>query len=92
MYKIGGKMSDNAKKKYTIANTRAHLTDILNQASYGKERIEVLRRNKPIAYIVPVEDVEMLEKIEDLFDLKEAESRKDEDTVTLEELKKELDL
>ncbi len=89
---MGEKMSNNAKKKYTIANTRAHLTDILNQASYGKERIEVLRRNKTIAYIVPVEDVEMLERLEDLLDLKEVESRKDEDTISLEELRKELDI
>lgn len=84
-------MSQNAKK-YTIANTRSHLTDILNQASYTKDRIEILRRNKPIAYIVPVEDVEMLEKIEDMIDTQEADARKDEPTFTLAELKKELDL
>ena len=62
-------MASNAKK-YTISETRIHLTDVLNRASYGKERIEVLRRNKPIAYIVSVEDVEMLEKIEDMIDIK----------------------
>lgn len=84
-------MARNAKK-YTIAETRTHLTDVLNQASYGKERIEVLRRNKPIAYIVPIEDVEMLEKIEDMIDIKDAEARKNEFTINLEELKKELDL
>jgi len=79
-------------KKYTIASARSHLTDILNQASYGKERIEILRRNKPIAYIVPVEDVELLEKIEDLIDIEEANKRQNEETFTLEELKKELEL
>lgn len=79
-------------KKYTIANTRTHLTDILNQAAYAKERIEILRRNKPIAYIVPVEDVEMLEKIEDMIDIQEADARKEEPTFTLKELKEELGL
>ncbi|MFH0702155.1 MAG: type II toxin-antitoxin system Phd/YefM family antitoxin [bacterium] len=79
-------------KKYTIAHTRTHLTDVLNQASYGKERIEILRRNKPIAYIVPVEDVEMLEKIEDMTDIEEAEARKNEPTIDLKELKEELGL
>lgn len=77
-------------KKYTIAETRSHLTDVLNQASYGKERITVMRRNKPIAYIVPIEDVELLEKIEDLMDIHEADSRKDEPSISLEELKREL--
>lgn len=79
-------------KKYTIGNARSHLTDILNQASYGKERIEILRRNKPIAYIVPIEDVEMLEKIEDITDIQEADARKDEETLSLKELKEELGL
>jgi antitoxin Phd len=79
-------------KKYTIAETRTHLTDVLNQASYGKERIEVIRRNKPIAYIVPIEDVEMLEKIEDMIDIQDAETRKDEPNVSIEELRRELDL
>lgn len=79
-------------KKYTIANTRVHLTDIINQAAYAGDRIEILRRNKPIAYIVPVEDVEMLEKIEDMMDIEEAEARQEEPTVSMEELKKELEL
>jgi len=84
-------MATNAKK-YTIAETRTHLTDVLNQASYGKERIEVVRRNKPIAYIVPIEDVEMLEKIEDMIDIYDAEARKNESTIDLEELKREFNL
>jgi prevent-host-death family protein len=84
-------MKDNAKK-YTIAEARTHLTDVLNKASYGKERIEVLRRNKPIAYIVPIEDVEMLEKIEDMMDIQDADARKEETIISLDELRKELDL
>jgi prevent-host-death family protein len=82
----------NKTKKYTIAETRMHLTDVLNQASYGKERIEVLRRNKPIAYIVPVEDIEMLEKIENMIDVQDAESRKDEPVISLKQLREELSL
>ena len=79
-------------KKHTISETRAHLTDLLNQAAYGKERIEVVRRNKPIAYIVPVEDIELLEKYEELMDIQEAESRKNETTIGIDELKKEFNL
>lgn len=79
-------------KTYTIANTRANLADLVNQASYGKERIKISRRNKTIAYIVPVEDIEMLERIENMIDIEEADKRKNEPVISLDELRKELDL
>ena len=79
-------------KKYTISEARGNLTDVLNQASYGKERIQVVRRNKPIAYIVPVEDIELLEKLEDIADIEDALARKEEGTISFEELRKELNL
>ena len=80
------------EKKFTIAKARAHLTDLLNEAAYAKDRIQIMRRNKPIAYIVPVEDVELLERLEDMLDVQEAESRQQESTVSLESLKKAFDL
>lgn len=79
-------------KRYTIAEARANLSDILNKASYGKERIELKRRNKTVAYIVPVEDVRLLEKIENMLDIRDAESRKDEATISLDELRRDLDI
>ena len=77
-------------KRYTIADARMHFTDILNQAAYAKDRIEILRRNKPIAYIVPLEDIELLERIEDMIDEREAQKRALESTISLKDLKEDL--
>ena len=41
-------------------------------AAYGGERVRVVRRGREIAAIVPIEDVELLERLEDELDLKAA--------------------
>ena len=78
----------------TAKEARTNFADILNRASYGKERVALTRRGTTVAYVVPAEDVELLEKVEDYVDnqgadaaLKEAEEK---GTITLAELKKGL--
>ncbi|MEX2548061.1 MAG: type II toxin-antitoxin system Phd/YefM family antitoxin [Chloroflexota bacterium] len=46
--------------------------ELVNRAAYGHERVLVARRGRPIAAIVPIEDVEFLERMEDELDLKAA--------------------
>ena len=41
---------------------------------------------------MPVEDIEMLERIENMIDIEEADKRKNEPVISLDELRKELDL
>jgi prevent-host-death family protein len=54
----------------TIEATKAKDTfgDTVNRAAYGKERIIVTRRGKPLAAIVPLEDIELLESLENEAD------------------------
>ena len=73
---------------------RENFSDVINRAAYGKERVILTRRGKPFAAVVPVEDIELLEMVEDRLDLedalvalKEAEER---GTTSLEDLKSEL--
>ena len=54
-----------------IVQLRENLADAVNRAAYGKERVPVMRRGKKVAYIVPLADVEALERIEDQIDLEE---------------------
>lgn len=75
---------------------RENFSDVINRAAYGKERVILTRRGKPFAAVVPVEDIELLEMVEDRVDLedalaalKEAEER---GTISLEDLKSELGL
>lgn len=54
----------------SVSEARETFAELVNRAAYGHERVLVSRRGKPIAAIVPIEDVEYLERIEDEFDLK----------------------
>jgi len=61
--------------------------------AYGKDRVVLERRGKPLAALVPVEDLELLEELEDRLDLEAAKKAlKAPGRVPWEKLKKELGL
>ncbi len=79
------------KEHITTSQARNHFSEVVNRAAYGKERIRLTRRGKEIVGIVPVEDVELLERLEDELDIKladKAEKRIEagEPTIPLEEV------
>jgi len=79
----------------TIASSdfRQQLADLGNRVAYGGERITVTRSGKPLFVIVPYEDAELLEALEDRMDLALArKALKDNDTVSWAKAKKELGL
>ncbi len=55
-----------------VSEARETFAELVNRAAYGHERVLVARRGRPIAAIVPIEDVELLERVEDEFDLRAA--------------------
>ena len=59
---------------------RKKLADVINSAQYGKERIILTRHGKAVAGIISVDDLELLEKLEDSLDLKEAKEIMDNDS------------
>lgn len=72
---------------------RDHLSDVINRAAYGKERVILTRRGKQVAAVVPIEDLELLQKLEDRIDLEEVkEALKEPGAVPWERVKKELGL
>ena len=75
---------------------RDGLSDTLNRVSYGKERIVIKRHGKGIAALVPMEDLEFLEELEDRLDLEEARAALAEagtsGTVPWEKVKKDMGL
>ena len=76
-------------KPFTASTARQNFSDILNRAAYRGERVVVHRGKKPVAAVVPIEDLEWLEKIEDEVDLKAArEALKDPRTIPWETIKK----
>ena len=51
---------------------RQEFSDVLNRVAYGNERCVVTKHGKPMAAIIPIEDLELLEALEDKVDLQEA--------------------
>lgn len=71
----GAKMSANENTmKYTIANARENFSELVNMVNYRNDRIEIAKRNKTVAYIVSKDDFELIQKIEDFLDAKEADA------------------
>jgi prevent-host-death family protein len=53
----------------TTVEARGRLAELLNRAAYGHERVVLTRRGKPLAAVVPVEDLELIRAAEDAEDL-----------------------
>ncbi|MDP8240746.1 MAG: type II toxin-antitoxin system prevent-host-death family antitoxin [Candidatus Hatepunaea meridiana] len=78
--------------RMTTSETRRAFADVVNRVSYGGERIIIHRREKDLVAIVPIEDLELIERIEDEIDIKEVKKilAANEPTYTLEEVEREL--
>jgi prevent-host-death family protein len=80
----------------TTVTARQHFSDLINRVAYGKDRILLTRRNRPLVAVVPIEDVALLEEIEDRNDLKAAHAAlrevKRKGTIPWTRIKKDLGL
>ena len=54
----------------STAEVRERLAEVINRVAYAKDRVILTRRKKPLAAVVPLEDVELLEALEEKEDLK----------------------
>ena len=53
----------------SVVDVRSNLANILNRAAYGGERVILERRGKPMAALVSMGDLELLEQLENEDDL-----------------------
>jgi prevent-host-death family protein len=81
-----------ARRRVASSIARSEFADIVNRAAYAGERVIVHRRKKPVAAVVPLEDLALLEELEDRMDLEEARKRLKEPTVPWSKIKKDLGL
>lgn len=65
-------MGQPLKEEVTVARAREHLSEMLNQVAYARRRVVLTRRGRRLVGVVPMEDVELLERIEDRLDLEKA--------------------
>ena len=73
-----------------ISDARKQLSDLGNRVSLRGERIIIERKGKGLFCFVPLEDLDLLERLEDKMDLEAIRRRLDEPSQSLASLKKEL--
>jgi len=54
-------------------DAREQLADVLNRVAYAGDRVRITRRGKVVAAVVPIGDLEMIERLENEIDIREAE-------------------
>jgi len=89
-------MNDMAEQSVACAQARERFDDQLERAVKHKERVVLTRRGKSVAALVPIEDLNFLEAIEDQLDAEEFQRAKEEfersgePTIPLEEVVRKL--
>ncbi|MBD3241738.1 MAG: type II toxin-antitoxin system prevent-host-death family antitoxin [Chitinivibrionales bacterium] len=58
-----------------VKEARRDFADLLNRVAYGGERVLIDRHGKPVAALVSVEDLALLEELENSDDAKVARKR-----------------
>ena len=75
----------------SISELKSALSEFLNRAAYGRERIIVASRGKPKAAVISIEDLRRLEELEDALAAQEAlEAHEAAETTPWDEVKAEL--
>jgi prevent-host-death family protein len=49
--------------RLNVSRAREEFPDVVNRAAYGKERTIVSRRGKDMAAVIPIEDLQLLERL-----------------------------
>lgn len=80
-------------KMLAASEVRESFAEILNRVAYQGERVVMHRRGKPVAALVPLEDLATLEALENERDLAAArKALREKGSVPIEKLKAELGL
>ncbi len=74
---------------------RKELSETLNKVKYTYSRIKITKYGKPVAALIPIEDLEYLEELEEQLDRKAIDEALEEQGndpyIPWEEVKKELE-
>jgi antitoxin (DNA-binding transcriptional repressor) of toxin-antitoxin stability system len=78
-----------------VTKVRALLSDTLNSVAYKGKRVVLKKHGKALCALVPMEDLELLERLEDTIDLEAARralADPTEERIPLDKLKADLGL
>ena len=86
----------SSNQAITTVAARQNFSELINRVAYGKDRVLLTRRSRPLVAVVPIEDIALLEAMEDRDDLKAARAAlrevKRKGTIPWTRMKKELGL
>jgi prevent-host-death family protein len=80
--------------KISAADARKRFADIINRVAYGQESFVLTRRGQPLAAIVSMDDLMLLQEIEEQMDIDDAWRARNEpgENISWEKLREELEL
>ena len=55
-----------------VTELRKRVADVVSRVAYGKERVAIAKHGRRVAVIIPAEDADYLEQLEDELDAREA--------------------
>lgn len=58
-----------SNSRISASRVRETLSEVLNEVSVRGDRIVLERHGKEVAAVIPIEDLELLERLEDRYDL-----------------------
>ncbi|MFH2044930.1 MAG: type II toxin-antitoxin system Phd/YefM family antitoxin [Pseudomonadota bacterium] len=64
--------------KITIADARKQFSDIINRVAYNDESFVLTKRGEPIAALVSMKELKLLQEIKEQIDIKDANKDKNE--------------
>jgi len=81
-------------KRFTTSTARAQFADIISRAEYAGEYTIIHRRKKPVAAVIPIADLKLIERLEDAIDIADARKamREKGENIPWAQIKKELNL
>jgi prevent-host-death family protein len=87
--------SDHDPGHVSVSEARVDFAELVNRVLYAGDRVRLVRHGKDVAAIVPVADLEWLERLEDEMDLRAARDAladpENATTYALEDVEAELD-
>jgi len=80
--------------KISAADARKKFANIINRVAYGRESFVLTRRGEPLAAIVSIDDLKLLQEIEEQMDIDDAWKARNEpgENISWEKLREELEL
>ena len=87
---------NSSMSEHRISEAREAFSSTINRVAFGGERVVLTRHGRRVAAVVPIEDLDLLESLEDARDLDEVraalDDRANRERIGWEELKTQLGL